>query len=284
MGLAHSAVVITFGIAFVAAAGIALPAAIEAEQAIRAAREDARSMEELRDGTVIDTSFALYDPAVDTLVIVAANSGTSALDLDEQVFLFDGVAFYPSEATSEPTSGIWFPGENATFTFTNVAAMPARILLVGPTRSAASLATSAEGVIDTYPVGFELGAGAANSRYFRNMELSTDRSQFTATAKLKNGAEIYVKDVLRVRNPHTASHSVQFTATQATNSYIEQMSWIVKNGGTEIGRLDYKQSNPSLSFTLASGASYTMDFWADLKDGSGDHNANGNFGLTMVVT
>jgi archaellum component FlaF (FlaF/FlaG flagellin family) len=285
MGLSHAAVQVAWGLAIVATAGMAAPAAMEAAAQMRDARDSAEEGRRAEAASALEATRMVYDAIARTLVIEANNTGAVALGLDEQAFLVDGRLYTNATAAvpGKPVTKLWLPGEQASFTLPGVTAAPSRVLVVSARPGADTLASS-EGQLDEVALGFELGSGAANSRHFKDMRLSPDASSFTATAKMKSGADTLVKDVLRIRNPGLSARNVTLTASRDSNSYIEAMDWIVRNGTTEVARLRYKDASPSATFTLASGASYTLDFRADFADGTGRNNVNGNFGLRMAAS
>lgn len=142
-----------------------------------------------------------------------------------------------------------------------------------------TLATSATSA----PVELELGAGAAKTRYFAPLSLGANRTMLTGTLSGKAGADLVVKDVVRVVNRDTASHAVTLTATQVTSSRVEVFAWTVRDGATTVGVVDNRAASPSLAFTLAAGASRTLDLRLDLADGAGLNDALLSFDLRLGV-
>lgn len=134
------------------------------------------------------------------------------------------------------------------------------------------------------PVTFSKGDNADDARWFKSFDLSTNQTSFDATAKPRGGADVTVTDVVRLVEHTGLSRSVSLTASQVTNANVEDFEWIVRNGSTEVGRLDYLATSPSLGFTLPAGGTYTFDLKMDLADGAGRTNAGISFDLTLEVT
>ncbi len=135
------------------------------------------------------------------------------------------------------------------------------------------------------PVQFVKGDNADNRRYMRSFDLSTNGTAFTAEVKPRAGAEMTVRDVVRVDNSAGSSDfAIELTGTQIVNVYLERFEWNIRNGSTNVANLDYLAANPQATFTLPTGQVFTMDLVVDLADGAGRTNAGVSFDLTMEVT
>ena len=133
------------------------------------------------------------------------------------------------------------------------------------------------------PVELELGAGASKTRYFDPFALSANKTLVTGTVSGKAGADVVVKDVLRVTSRDSVERTVTLSATQVANARVEAFAWTARNGGTTLGVLDHRAASPSLTFTLPAGASRTLDLRLDLADGAGRNNASFTFDLRLGV-
>lgn len=134
------------------------------------------------------------------------------------------------------------------------------------------------------PAAFEKGSNAENNRYFKNFELSTNQTSFTAEVKPRAGADTTVTDVLDLVNAGGQSRSVTLSATQVSNEKVEQFEWRILDGGTLVATVDYLSASPQASFTLPASTTYTFDLRVDLADGAGNKNAGISFDLQLEVT
>jgi hypothetical protein len=128
-----------------------------------------------------------------------------------------------------------------------------------------------------------MGTGAAKTRYFDPFALSLNKTTVAGTISGKAGADVVVKDVLRVVNRDTVPRTVTLSATQVTSSRVEVFAWTVREGSTSVGVLDHRAASPGVTFTLASGASRTLDLRLDLADGAGKNNAAFTFDMRLGV-
>lgn len=133
------------------------------------------------------------------------------------------------------------------------------------------------------PVEWEVGSGGQKARYFSSFGLSANKTLVTGGVSGKNGADMVVKDVLRVVNRDTVPRTVTLSATQVTNARVEAFAWTVRDDATTVGVLDHRASAPSLTFTLPAGATRTLDLRLDLADGSGLHDTTFGFDLRVRV-
>ena len=133
------------------------------------------------------------------------------------------------------------------------------------------------------PVELELGNGAAKTRYFDPFALGANKTTVTGTVSGKAGADVVVKDVVRVVNRDGVSHTVTLSATQVTNARVEVFAWTARDGASTVGALDHRAASPSVTFTLAPGASRSLDLRLDLADGTGKNNATFGFDLRLGV-
>ena len=152
---------------------------------------------------------------------------------------------------------------------------------------AAAIAWTSQSTLTTSvaaaPVELELGAGASKTRYFDPFALGLNKTTVTGTVSGKAGADVVVKDVLRVVNRDSVSRTVTLSATQVTNSRVEVFAWTVRDGPTSVGSLDHRAASPSVTFTLAAGASRAFDLRLDLADGAGKNNASFSFDMRLGV-
>lgn len=133
-------------------------------------------------------------------------------------------------------------------------------------------------------VHLEVGPGGQNTRYFSPaLELSANRTLVTGTLKPPAGADATVKDALRVVEASGAARTVTLQGAQVPGDKVEVFTWTAYHGGTAVGTLDLRQPDPSATFPLPAGATFTLTMRMDLADGAGRHNAPGSFTLRLVV-
>lgn len=132
------------------------------------------------------------------------------------------------------------------------------------------------------PIQFAKGDNADNKRYFKSFTLSDNKTSFTAEVKPRGGADTTVKDVVRITGADS-DHQITLTATQVTNSNVEDFEWRIKDGSTRVATLDYLTSEPSASFSLPANQTYTFELKMDLADGAGRDNAGITFDLQLEV-
>lgn len=133
-------------------------------------------------------------------------------------------------------------------------------------------------------VHFEKGASSENSRWFKHVILSANKTVVDIDAKPKVGAGTFVQDVLRVVNERPGSRSVTLSASPVQNTNVRSFSWVVKDGVTTVARLDYKTATPTATFTLPASATYRLDLEVDVVEGAGKNNAKATFDLRLGVT
>lgn len=134
------------------------------------------------------------------------------------------------------------------------------------------------------PVHLEVGAGGQKTRYFSPpLEVSANRTIVTGTLKAPAGADATVKDVLRLVEATGNARTVTLRGQPSSSANVEVFAWTVMDGSTPVATLDLKQADPSATFTLPAGATYRTTMRIDLAEGSGRHNAPGDFTLWLVV-
>lgn len=159
--------------------------------------------------------------------------------------------------------------------------------LLGAGLGAAAIAWTSTSTLTTSataaPVELEMGAGGLKTRYFSSLSIGANETRLSGTLLAKAGADVTVKDVVRVVNRGSASQTVTLSATQVSNSYVEVLALTVLDGATTVGVLDYEAASPSVTFTLPAGASRTLELRVDMADGAGLDNAQLSLGLTLGV-
>lgn len=145
--------------------------------------------------------------------------------------------------------------------------------------SASTLTTG----VTAAPVELEAGAGLANTRYFDAGALTANKTTLGGTLKARAGADLVVKDVVRVANRAGSAQSVTLAADPVSNARVEVLGLTVRNGGSVVGTLDYRAASPSVSFTLPASTTYVLDLRVDLADGAGANNAQLPLALRLVV-
>lgn len=107
-------------------------------------------------------------------------------------------------------------------------------------------------------VFFTLGQKANDDRYLSGSTVSTNRTVFNTTVIGRIGADVTVKDVVRVTNDGPGTRTVTLRASQVSNVKVVTYTWTVKDGATTIATLDMRSANPSAAFDLAAGE-YKVD-------------------------
>jgi hypothetical protein len=167
------------------------------------------------------------------------------------------------------------------------AVVAALVLLVslGPADAALSwtatstLTTSATSVL----VQFASGAGSTNLRHLSSFSLSTNKTSFTATLVGLPGGDSNVTDVARVTNAGASSATVTLTASQVTTANVNTLNWTVRTSSSTVGTMNVTAASPSITFTLASGATDFLDLRYKLAPGSGTNNATPTFTLSLAL-
>lgn len=130
-------------------------------------------------------------------------------------------------------------------------------LLAAAVFAAAAIQWSSQSQITTSvlapPVHFVLGSKANDDRYLSGASVSTNKTTFNTTVIGRIGADVTVKDVVRVTNEGASSQSVTLRAGQVSNVKVVAYTWTVKDGGTTVATLDMRSANPSATFDLPSG-------------------------------
>ena len=133
------------------------------------------------------------------------------------------------------------------------------------------------------PVELQVGAGGAKTAYFPSLALGANRTLLAGSVSAKAGADLVVKDVVRVVSRSDLAQSVTLSASQVANARVEVLAWTVFDGATRVGVLDLRAAAPSVTFSLPAGASRTLDLRVDLADGAGADDASFTVGLRLGV-
>lgn len=170
---------------------------------------------------------------------------------------------------------------------TRRAAAPLCVLLLAAGAGSAALVVTATSHVTTGatppPVEWELGSGGASTRHFSSFALGANKTVVTGTVLAKAGADLLVKDVLRLANRAATAQTVTLTATQVANARVEVLAWTARDGATTLGVLDHRAASPSLTLTLPAGASRTLDLRVDLADAAGANNATHALDLQLAL-
>ena len=162
------------------------------------------------------------------------------------------------------------------------------VLLAVTLSAQAGISWTSTGAIDTQAqealVRLEAGAGATNSRYVKDFEISANKTGFTGEVKAKAGADMTLKDLVRAHNADDAPVTVTLRATQSSNAQMQAFTFTVRNETGAVATLDYKAASPSATFAMPVGATYQFDLRIDLADGAGNHNANVDIAFSMEIT
>lgn len=157
------------------------------------------------------------------------------------------------------------------------AALHLALVLVVAGAGSAAIVTTATSHLATGatapPVEWELGSGASATRHFASFGLGANKTLASGTVLAKAGADLHVKDVLRLVNRGPAAQTVTLSSTQVTNALVEVLAWTAREGATTLGVLDHRAASPSLTLGLPAGASRTLDLRVDLADAAGANNA-----------
>lgn len=134
------------------------------------------------------------------------------------------------------------------------------------------------------PAVFEHGANANNTRYVEGFTLSQNQTSFSGTFKGRTGAEVTVKDVVRLHSTLTAPATVTLTGSTIANAKVTQFAWTVRDGTTPVATLDHKTASPTATFTLPAGATFLLDLKDVVAKNSGKNDANVAFTVGVRVS
>src|SRR5688500_9639086 len=105
----------------------------------------------------------------------------------------------------------------------------AAIALLGAGVGAAAIAWTSTSTLSTSattaPVALEMGAGGLKTRYFTPLSIGANETQLSGSLLAKAGADVTVKDVLRVVNRAGSSQTVTLSATQVSNARVEVLAF-----------------------------------------------------------
>lgn len=144
------------------------------------------------------------------------------------------------------------------------------------------MSTLHTGAVDP-PVEIVQGAGGSNNRYVKQLTISENGTSFTAELRVRAGADVLLRDVVRIANPGGAGQAITLTGTQVNSIWTERFEWRVMDGGTQVALLDHRAASPSVSFTLPAGTDHELDLRVDTADGAGLVNARVTFEVAMEV-
>lgn len=134
------------------------------------------------------------------------------------------------------------------------------------------------------PVVLEVGNGGAKERHFAPaLTTSPNGTTVEGAFRARAGADVTVKDVLRVVEAAGAPQSVTLAGERVSSDKVELFTWTVRDRGTTVATLDMRSASPSASFVLPSGSTYTLDLRMDLEDGSGKDTVPASFTLRVEV-
>lgn len=244
------------------------------------AQRRADEAEILEDATGLGNVTATFEGG--TLTLALWNTGERTVSLDDVTVLLDGEVRTDVVRSLVASAGsdVWEPGEQATFTVSDLTSTPSRVSLT-TLQGADSVVVFETPGAPTANVYFERGPGGSNPRYFSHFAMRSDNASFSATFKGKNGADTRVAEVARLVNADASDATVNLSGGRVTNANVEWFRWSVRSASATVGELDYTSTSPWLVVTIPAGTTYAMDLRLDLKDGSGKHNALTDFTLRL---
>ena len=135
------------------------------------------------------------------------------------------------------------------------------LLLAGGALAALSVTSNGSIAVSVRdpPVVFELGDGAAKSRYVSNAVVSPNGTAFSATVQGRLGGDASVKSVVEVVSASNGTRSVTLRGTQVTNPNVPIHTWTVRSGSATVATLDMRAASPSATFTIGPGETYALD-------------------------
>lgn len=169
-----------------------------------------------------------------------------------------------------------------------VLSIAAGALLLASGAHAAITLSSIDSTIDVSvrapPVSFLLGAGANKERYFSEISLTPNGTSFAAGITGRLGADILVKDVVRLTNSASGDRTVTLRGVQVTNVYVPIHSWTVRSGGsTTVATMDMRASDPTATFNLPQGATYELDMRVKVLRGVAANEATFTSSVWAVI-
>lgn len=130
MGLSVSASSAVVFLGIFVAAGVLYPAVANGVERYTDARAGEVDRALAQSNTEVELVNATYDNSTNTLTVTANNTGATTIDLNETNLLVDGaLASYDVTVNGSSTTGLWLPGETATYTV-DLSSEPNRVQLV----------------------------------------------------------------------------------------------------------------------------------------------------------
>ena len=130
MGLSVSASSAVVFLGMFVAAGVLYPAVANGVERYSDAQSGELDRALAQSNTEVELVNATYDAGTDTLAVTANNTGTTTIDLNETNLLVDGeLASFTVSVNGSSTTGVWLPGETATYEV-SLSSEPGRVQLV----------------------------------------------------------------------------------------------------------------------------------------------------------
>jgi len=161
------------------------------------------------------------------------------------------------------------------------------VAVVGGATAAVSLAyssSSSGASVKQAPIVFEPGADAAFTDYVPSFALSPNATSFSMTLRGIPEVPVAMTDLLRIKNVDARPHTVTLATAQVANAFVSSYKLEFYDGATHVGTLDLKAPNPSVSFAMPPGKTYTAQATIALASGAGLHNVADQRALQLIVT
>ena len=130
MGLSVSASSAIVFLGIFVAIGVLYPGVNNGFERVTDAQAGANERALAQTNTEVALVNASYDTSTDTLVVRANNTGTQTIDVNETNLLADNnLTSYDVSVAGDDTTGVWLPGEQATYRV-GLASAPDRVQLV----------------------------------------------------------------------------------------------------------------------------------------------------------
>lgn len=130
---------------------------------------------------------------------------------------------------------------------------------------------------------FVKGEGGENGKHIGHLTVSANGTRFSAGVKPRAGAEVVVKDVVRLVSDRGAPIHLTLRGSPVLNPQVTAFQWTVRDGTTPVAVLDYKTASPTATVTLPAGATYLLDLRVELAEGAGKDNAAVSFTMDLEV-
>lgn len=130
MGLSVSASSAVVFLGIFVAVGVLYPGVSNGVERYTDANADAMDRALAQSNTEVTLVNATYDDTSDTLTVTANNTGTRTIDVNETNLLVDGgLESFTVSVNGSSTTGVWLPGETATYEV-DLSNTPDRVQLV----------------------------------------------------------------------------------------------------------------------------------------------------------